>query len=411
MPVPAKDKRVLRELARRVAEIAALPIQKDRAKLWRDHNALRPTRPVVLAQPEGAWTELVPDSSLQCSGELLRSWEHQLRCSLFRGLHIPDDQPLTGNVYVPWVSRVSNYGMEAEFTRGENRGSYRWDAPIKTEKDFDKLRFRELTVDRAATRANLDLAKELLGDLVPVVQYNSFWWTVGLTWSLVTLRGLEQVMMDLYDNPRFVHRMMAFLRDDTMQFAEKVEAEGLLGLNNGPDSYVGSGGIGHSDELPAPGFDSGRVRLKDLWGLGESQEFVGVGPAQFEEFALEYQLPILAKFGLVCYGCCEPLDQKFDPVIGRVPNLRRISISPWCNRQIAADKLGDRFVYSWKPNPAMICAPTVDWAFVEKTTRETVRIARSCRLEMVMKDTHTVHNEPARFTRWCEMAVRLSQES
>jgi len=203
---------------------------------------------------------------------------------------------------------------------------------------------------------------------------------------------------------------MAFLRDDMMQFVRKVEAEGLLGLNNGVDSYVGSGGIGHSDELPAPGFN-GRVRLKDLWGLGESQEFVGVGPAQFEEFVLEYQLPLLAKFGLVCYGCCEPLDRKLDVVIRRVPHLRRISISPWCDRQLAAEKLGDRFLYSWKPNPAMICAPAVDWAFVETTTRETIRIARSCRLEMVMKDTHTVHHDPRRFTRWCELAVRLAEES
>jgi hypothetical protein len=410
MPVSPKDRTILRDLAERVAAIAALPVQKERAQLWLEHNALKPTRPVVLAQPEGAWTELVPDSALQCEDELLRGWEQQLRCSLFRGLSMPDDQPVTGTVYVQWVKDVSDWGVQTEYTRGENRGSYRWDAPIKSEADFARLRQRTIRLDRAASQRNLELATELLGDLVPVRMHGSFWWSAGLTWALISLRGLEQIMLDLYDNPGLLHRLMAFLRDDMAQFMDTVEAEGALSLNNGVDSYVGSGGIGHTDQLPAPGFD-GRVRLKDLWGLGESQEFVGVGPAHFEEFALQYQLPLLARFGLVCYGCCEPLDKKFDAVLRRVPNLRRVSVSPWCDRALAAEKLRDRYLYSWKPNPAMICAPSVDWGFVEKTTRETILQARGCRLELVMKDTHTVHHEPARFTRWCELARRLAEEA
>lgn len=410
MAVSEREKTILRELARQVAAIAAQPIQAERVRLWKEHNALKPTRPVVLAQPEGAWTELVPDSSLQCQDALLRGWEQQLRCSLFRGQHMSDDQPITGIVHVPWVTDVSDYGVQTEYTHGQDRGSYRWAAPIQSPEDFGKLHVRTLRVDRPASAAHLALAKDLLGDLVPVQQGGPLWWTVGLTQSLIALRGLEQSMWDLYDNPRFLHQMMAFLRDDMMQFILKAEAEGILTLNNGPDSHVGSGGLGGIDQLPAAGF-AGRVRLKDLWALGESQEFVGVGPAQFEEFVLEYQLPLLEKFGLTCYGCCEGLDQKFDVILRRAPNLRRVSVSPWCDRALAAEKLSDRYVYSWKPNPAMICAPTVDWGFVEKTTAETIRLARGCRLEMVMKDTHTVHHQPERFTRWCERARRLAEEA
>ncbi len=410
MAVSARDRTILRELAREAADIAALPIQRERAQLWLDHNALRPTRPVVLAQPEGAWTELVPDDSLQCQDERLRPWERDLRTAIFRHRHIPDDEPIRGNVNVPWVVRVSDYGVPVEYRRGEDRGSFTWDAPIRGLEDLARLRFRTIEVDRAESRANLNLARELVGDLVPVERRGSFWWSVGLTEKLILLRGLGQVMIDLYDNPQLIHRLMAFLRDDTLRFLETVEREGLLTLNNAANSYVGSGAIGHSDELPAPGF-AGTARLRDLWGLGESQEFVGVGPAQFEEFVLPYQVPLLEKFGLVCYGCCEPLDRKFDAILARVPRLRRLSISPWCDRSLAADKLGDRYIYSWKPNPAMICAPSVDWDFVERTTRETIRIARGCRLEMVMKDTHTVHGDASRFTRWCQQAVRAAREA
>ncbi|MFW9973613.1 MAG: hypothetical protein ACFFDF_25760, partial [Candidatus Odinarchaeota archaeon] len=45
------------------------------------------------------------------------------------------------------------------------------------------------------------------------------------------------------------------------------------------------------------------------------------------------------KFGLLSYGCCEPLDQKFDVVIRSFPNLRRISVAPWTNREVAAARL------------------------------------------------------------------------
>jgi hypothetical protein len=218
------------------------------------------------------------------------------------------------------------------------------------------------------------------------------------------------MMMDMYDEPQLLHELMALLRDSTLSELDTYEREGVLTLNNGPTDYVGSGGLGCTDELPADDFD-GRVRCKDLWVLGESQEFVGVGPEQFYEFALQYQLPLLDRFGLVCYGCCEPLDRKFDLITKHIPKLRRVSVAPWCNRALAAEKLADRYIYSWKPNPSMICSPTVDYDAVERVTRETIETARGCCLEMVMKDTHTVHGDAERFTRWSEIASRLAAEA
>ena len=55
----------------------------------------------------------------------------------------------------------------------------------------------------------------------------------------------------------------------------------------------------------------GHVRTRDMWGFGESQETVGVSPAMFGEFIFPYQLPLLERFGLNCYGCCEPLDKRW----------------------------------------------------------------------------------------------------
>lgn len=42
----------LRTLAKRMAEIAALPIQKKKADLWKAHNDLKTTEPLVFIDPE-----------------------------------------------------------------------------------------------------------------------------------------------------------------------------------------------------------------------------------------------------------------------------------------------------------------------------------------------------------------------
>jgi len=403
------DRQLLRELARQVAEAAALPVQAIRTRLWRDLNGLRPQRPLVLAMPSDAWSEIIPDSELKCADALFRSWERILRMTLYQQRHFHHDLPTTGFFNVPWQYDRSDYGVAEVRQRTDDHGSFRWDPPIQSAADLRKLHFATIQPRRQDTARLRDRAEELLGDILHVRVRNKLWWTCGMTDTLIFLRGLEQVMRDIYDNPNLLHELMRFLRDAKLDELLTYEREGMLSLNRGPDDSVGSGALGCTDELPAPGF-AGHVRLQDMWVLGESQEFVGVGPAHFHEFVLQYQLPVLNRFGLVCYGCCEPLDQKFDLILSQIPKLRRVSVSPWCNRRLAAEKLTDRYVYSWKPNPALICGPTVDWDCVEKITRETLAITRGCCVEMVMKDTHTVHHDPSRISRWTQMAHRLAME-
>ena len=404
MNISERDRGVLRELAARVAEAAALPIQQERAELIRDLNHLRPRRPVVLAFPEGGWRELVPEEALLCDDPLLRQWERHLRSQVFRHEMIRDDYPLLPHFNIRWRVEVGDFGLQETRTRTEELGSYVWDPPVKSRDDFARLHPRHVEIDRPETARQAETAHEILGDLLEVRIHGSLWWSLGLTGDLVLLRGLEQTMLDMYDDPQLLHDMMALLRDDMMHLLDVYEAEGILSLNNGPDDYVGSGGLGHTDELPAEDFD-GTARCADMWVLSESQETVGVGPEQFAEFILPYQLPLMERFGLVCYGCCEPLDTRLDLLIERVPALRRVSVSPWFNRRLAAEKLADRYVYSWKPNPTLVCAPKVNWLEVERTTRETVETARGCCLEMILKDTHTFHNDPERIGRWVEIAL------
>jgi len=181
------------------------------------------------------------------------------------------------------------------------------------------------------------------------------------------------------------------------------KAEGLLSDSNGDDN-IGSGAAGFTDELPVVVRQPGSaVQLRDIWGFAESQETVGISPEMFGEFILPYQIPILEKFGLNCYGCCEPLHDRIDPIL-EIPRLRRLSVSPWCDQKIMAEKLGRNYVFSRKPNPTQICL-TFNEAAIRKDLAETLALAGGGPLEFVMKDTETVQNEPWRISRWVEIAL------
>ena len=204
-------------------------------------------------------------------------------------------------------------------------------------------------VNFEATQHLLDLAQDILGDLLTVRLRTNWWWTLGMTMKVAFLRGLEQMMYDMMDNPQLIHRFMSILRDGTLSLLDYLERENLLSLNN-DGTYVGSGGLGWCRELPQPDFD-GRVRMIDMWGFAESQETVGISPSMFAEFIFPYQLPLLERFGLNCYGCCEPLHGRWS-IIKEIPRLRRVSVSPWANVPKMAEMLGADYIFSRKPSPA-----------------------------------------------------------
>jgi hypothetical protein len=123
----------------------------------------------------------------------------------------------------------------------------------------------------------------------------------------------------------------------------------------------------------------------------------------FGEFIFPYQVPLLEKFGLVCYGCCEGIHDRLDYIL-RVPGVRRISVSPWANQQKVAARLGKNYVFSRKPNPAQVCV-SFDEDAIRADLRETLGLAGSGALEIILKDTHTVQNKPERITNWVKIAL------
>lgn len=284
---------------------------------------------------------------------------------------------------------------------GEHGGAYSWDSPIKTYDDMKKMSFPQVSVDYNTTEKLLDIAKSTFGDYLDVRIHTNWWWTLGLTSTFINLRGLTQFMMDMYDNADNVHKLMAFLRDGTLSILDFYQKNGLLSSNI-DGGLIASGGLGYTDEIKIP--KNNNITPMDMWGFSESQETSHVSPEMFKEFVFPYQLPLLEKFALNCYGCCEALDNRFD-IIKAIPRLRRVSVSPWACLEVMAEKLEDKYVYSMKPDPAHLAKPHIDQDFIRNELRESIRTTKNCCVEIIMKDTNTIAGNPQNVIDWSRMAI------
>ena len=376
------DRKYLRELARQVRDIASLPIQEERRLLWLRHNALEDTRPLVTVYPEDGWQDLIPRESLRVTSPMWRQCEWYLRHLIYRHDHIRDDfviQPVIFS-FVDWGVENGAFGLEVHTRRIKEAGAWVNIPSLTSYDDLPKLKPQRFFVRDEPTRRRYEATEEVFGDILQVEYNLTSHFMANQPGTAAALRGIEQLMFDMADEPENVHALMRFLTDSQRQVFLDMEASGWL-TPNSRGHYVDSGGNGYSRKLP---IDEKPVTLKNLWGFGVAQEFSGISPDMHEEFGVRYQKELLALFGLSSYGCCEPYTYKFD-MLRAIPNLRRISISPWCDIERAAAALGPSYILSWKPNPAVLIFDN-DPDYVRSYVRDALKNCRGCRAEVFLKD-------------------------
>lgn len=396
----AADKKILQDLALRVAAHAADSIQQQKKKLWTLHNDLKTNEPVVFIDPENGWNEIFPPAALLCSDPLTRDWEFQLRIRLFHAEQLKDDFVVDDVFGVPISAKDDGWGVEIVHEGGKNNGAYHVIPAIEDyEEDFPKLHFPKLTLDDAASAQRLETAQEVFGDILHVRHYSAWWWSLGLTNRYIDLRGLENFLCDFVLEPEWVHKMMDFLCQGTLEQIDFLEQNGCLFSNVG-NRYVGSGGFGFTNDLPAV---DGCTVTQNMWGFAESQETSSISPQMYAEFIFPYHKRLLERFGLNCYGCCEAFEDRWDS-ISKIPRLRRVSCSPWSDPDVASGLLGNRYISSHKPSPTPLASTNMDEDSARKNLRDILRHAPNTVQELIMKDNHTLGGNPYNAVRWVELA-------
>jgi len=407
--LPEHDRGILRELARKQAAYAALPVMQERRKMWYDLNDGRYSRPPVVIE---TWTfdrDFMPHSVYQCQSDLGRGIEYQLRrCTRSHEL-IDDDKVVPDTFDVNWFTSIDEFGgvkitrQTAQDSQGQVLG-YHNDYPIKDlVADFEKLKPVVCSVDKAKTHAYVAFLSEQFGDLLPVRIRSGTFGNGMLTQRAVELMGMEQFFLAMYECPDHVHKLMAYLRDNCLHMMHWAESEGLLRTNNGnQESFCSS--YNFNTQLPTLAQDE-PARLNQMWGCANSQETVGISPQMFHDFCYPYYHAVCQPVGLLYYGCCEPTHTFWED-IRKLPHLKKVSINRWTDQHFMAQAVkGTGVILSRKPDPNLLGVDVkLDEQAWRKHIRQTLEASRGVPLEILIRDVYTLHGDIGKARRAVEIA-------
>lgn len=393
------DQEIVRELARQYMQIATSEKQERANRRMLDTNDLKLVRPPVLMD-EIPWYQLDIDGELTCLCEdkRARDAEFKLRKALYYHKYFNAADAINEpffrirRAYSSTGIGLSTATSDIKRTDDKNNIISRdFIDVLEDESSLELLHDPVFTLHPEKDEDNMNYFTDLFGDTMPIKLYG-----YGIMyfppWDKITyLRGVEPILMDMYDRPEYLHKIMEkFISaaNAELDFVEKhldVDAE-FANLHCTPGMVSGREGTG----------------LKATWYRGMAQSFGVISPAMFEEFEIDYIKPIAERFAYTYYGCCEPLDDKID-VIKKISNLRKLGVSPWAKVESCAEQIRGDFVYSRKPNPANVAICT-DPDVIRRETEETVKacIRYGCPCEFILKDISTVSHKPENLIVWTQ---------
>lgn len=405
------EKKVLRELAKEYSEHALHPKCAERLKRYCALNDLQQVRPPVLVFEEPFGEIMSEELTLRCVTPYLREIEWQLRESLYKFRHYEGDyavHPYFG-VKIPLVS--SGIGVQVsqdvrEFGSGTNIQSHNYHDVLSDEKDLDKVHTPDISIDENELEYRMDIAEDIFHGILPVRKQGhdlcySMWDEIA------TLHGMNELLMDFYDRPDFLHKIVRKFTDICISIIDQYEKLNVLSTDA---VYLHCTPASVSD-MRYKDPDKEKITAKDTWLRVSAQPFNMVSPDMLEEFDITYLLKYCERARYVYYGCCEPLHDRIDK-ISKIPNLRRISISPWADIKTATEKIRDNYVMSVKSHPGLVAQTLFCKAEVEKHIRDTLNICMETKtpVEFILKDISTVCKDASRLTRFVEVAERTIDE-
>ena len=411
----APDRDVLRRLAGELAAIAALPVHAAKARLWQQLNDLESVRPMVWIN-EICWHEMNVDDelTLRCAHPWARDQERELRRTLYQWRHLPGDMVVSDHLVSPLMFHSTDFGImeDVDIARTDASSdvvSRHFKIQIRDFADLDKIRMPVVSHNELATELHYQAMCATYAGILPVRKAGQthIWYT---PWDyLIRWWGIEEAMLDMIERPDLVHAAVERMVDAWLAELDQLEAQNLLALDCNA-TRIGSGGYGYTRALPGAPFDPAHVRSHNMWGCSNAQIFSEVSPEMQWAFAVQHDLRWLKRWCLTYYGCCEPLSGKIE-VLRRIPNLRKISVSPWCKTAPLIAQVGGAWVLSRKPSPAILAE---DVWHPERARAALVEFLEAtggrCHVELIMKDISTVRYQPQRLWEWEKIAMDVAEQ-
>lgn len=310
--------------------------------------------------------------------------EARLKMNIHKFESYKDNTYFPGDIS-PWfgvVFELSMFGFDIIWR--EDRDPWIGGGPILKEyEDLEKLQHPDFYKSGLMPKVHefYQAFRERVGDRIDVVFPD---WVRGPFCLAMHLRGMESLLMDMYENPDWVHKLMRFLTDshkiwstERAKFTGKPIVKGKL----------------YNDEIDCP----------------------TISPKVYKEFILPYEKEISEFHGGITYfHSCGNLTP-FLADIKTIPNLDIVHVSPWTNLDEALKALPPEVTLDICVDPAR----DVIQATEEQMRSKLEDIVAKCRRNekaafSIRADALEIINDfeydNAKINKWCEVAREITNQ-
>ena len=402
MMISQQDRAILRELAQKQMELAHSPRNQQLYQDWLAYGASKGgTRPMIRIEIETFEHQLLP-AMQRCEGEHAREIEQRLLRPMVNFTQFEDDTLVPEYYPVRLHTSFTPFGLTVKREESGSLGHHFIPYLHDLEEDEHLLGDSVFSVDVEGTAREEQEAQELFGDILPTKRITD---CAGccLTQDIVHIMNMDDMYMAMIDDEERFHNMMRRLMNDYLAFYRMLEAGGHL-QSHARMQHLGQGSYCFTEELKE-GINP--AKLSDLWLFMDSQETAGISPEMYKELIFPYYQEMMSHFGLVSYGCCEASHPIWDNCLSKIPNMRKVSISPWCNEAFMGERLQGTGVTFLRKPPATILGmdtPVLDEDATLACFRKTAKAAKGCKLEVAQRDVYMVGNSSEKVRRFVELA-------
>ena len=390
----------IRDLAKKYSEYAVSDEINSRRKAWAEHNSLNFTKPLIYIRAI-PFDEFYDPGDLKCVDPALRNIEYEFKLNEYRR-NLEDDyifEPFVKIKAAVKTSPLGRWGLSEHM--GEKtmaKGASPFKPTLFEGDDLSKIFIPAHEIDEEATKriyeryseiydGNLNVYTDRQGVLCDM-------WAKDISTSVTKFLGMENLMLYMIDSPEWLSDLLSFMRDKILKNIEETEAAGDFKYLNHENQAMP-----YAVELKPPSNE--KSTPSQMWGYMAAQEYTLVSPVMFDEFLFQYQKPILEKYALTAYGCCEDLTEKI-PVIKKLKNLRRIGVAPLADLKKCAEQIQSDYILSWRPNPSDMVSFGINEDYIRKYIQNGMDILKenNCKYDITLKDVETASNDRNAIINW-----------
>ncbi len=389
----------LRELAKKQLALANSQGNQQRLALWKRHNKFQGERPTIHIEINTFQNEII-EPLLQCESAQARGMERHMLHQFTNQELFGDDKVVPDYYPVFQQCHFQLFGHTIARTVAKDSIGHQFQHIIHDLKeDFAKLtQESNMLVIPGLDESYQAELEEILGDILPVkLVMNCL--GASPTQNVVHMMGMERMFFAMYDYPDLFKDMMQRIASDVTAYFRLLEEQQAILPMYGCE-VLAQGSFCFWDAPP----DGRPLKTSDVWGYLDSQETVGLSPEMFHEFIFPCYQQIASAFGRLSYGCCEPVHSFWED-IKTLPNLKKVSISPWCDEEYMAQELrGKDIIYLRKPSPNYLgVGAQMDESAFKQHIAHTLKTARGCHLEIAQRDVYTVNKDPNKVHRYVQL--------